>query len=134
MLGGIPLSQGKRPAPVSHRTEGGTTTPRRCGEGGGLGQQVGIRSWVGWDAELAPKGASSPRSSVTWLAAGGCDLNIVSDPPNEVWRKLCLPQCGWRRVAPTFQGKAAASPSIQCCTGTGIYLGEETTSPSDSSG
>lgn len=81
------------------------------GRGGGS-QALG--GSVGWESESTAREAASPGCCATWVMAGGDrDLNTVSDSPDDVWRKLYLPQCRQDRVAPEFQENAApACPDL----------------------
>lgn len=92
------------------------------GGGGGAGQLAGAGGRVsgpgggsvGWVSESTAREAASPGCCATWVMAGGDrDLNTVSDSPDDVWRKLYLPQCRQDRVAPEFQENAApACPDL----------------------
>lgn len=80
---------------------------------GGWVSGPGGRS-VGWVSESTAREAASPGCCATWvMAGGGRDLNAVSDSPDDVWRKLYLPQRRQDRVVPEFQENATpACPDL----------------------
>ena len=86
---------------------------------GGAGQLWGgglrpLGGSVGWVSESTAREAAGPSCYATWvMAGGGRDLNTMSDSPDDVWRKLYLPQCRQDRVVPEFQENAApACPDL----------------------